>query len=61
MRWPSIAARLETRLLLRWRRQREWHKWWAWHPVRLNGTTVWLEGIERKRHDGHIATYWTHR
>lgn len=25
----------------------EWHKWFAWHPVRLLGATVWLERIYR--------------
>ena len=29
-----------------------WHRWFAWHPVCLNGTDgayVWLEFVERKR------------
>lgn len=28
---------------------RDWHPWFAWYPVRLGSTTVWLETIERKR------------
>lgn len=33
-------------------RQRRWHKWFAWHPVRLESdgrsTKVWLEVVGRK-------------
>lgn len=28
---------------------RDWHPWFAWHPVKLGSTTVWLETVERKR------------
>jgi hypothetical protein len=26
-----------------------WHKWFAWHPVNVGGTMVWLETIYRKQ------------
>lgn len=26
----------------------QWHRWFAWHPVRLNGECVWLETVERR-------------
>ena len=34
----------------------EWHRWFAWRPVRVNPTKqmVWLEWVERKAH------YWKH-
>jgi hypothetical protein len=32
------------------RREFEWHRWFAWYPVRISGTTdaVWLEYVERR-------------
>jgi hypothetical protein len=38
-----------------------WHKWFAWHPVRLGSHDCrWLETLERKGefHCGFGATYW---
>jgi hypothetical protein len=26
-----------------------WRRWFAWHPVLIDNSTVWLEIIERKR------------
>jgi hypothetical protein len=26
----------------------QWHKWFAWHPVNIKGTWVWLERVYRK-------------
>ena len=44
----------------------EWHRWFAWHPVRLQaspvmvgGKLVWLRQIER-RLVGHNRTYIPH-
>lgn len=25
-----------------------WHRWFAWHPVTIDNTRVWLEWIERQ-------------
>lgn len=25
-----------------------WHKWYAWHPVKIFGTWYWLEYVQRK-------------
>ena len=25
-----------------------WHDWFAWHPVRCQGETAWLENIQRR-------------
>jgi hypothetical protein len=30
-------------------RRKEWHRWFAWHPVIIDNVTVWFEMIERKR------------
>lgn len=32
-------------------RQKEWHDWFAWHPVRIHNEIVWLEIVERRRTD----------
>lgn len=38
----------------------EWHNWFAWRPVRLlDGRTVWLETIQRKRRAySPYNSYW---
>lgn len=36
---------------MRWKPKppnRDWHRWFAWRPVKLGSTWVWLEVIERK-------------
>jgi hypothetical protein len=45
----------------------QWHRWYAWHPVRYDGTTtwVWLEYVERKSvrehdYDGDYI-WWEYR
>lgn len=45
--------------------QLEWHKWFAWYPVEINGTWVWLENLERRliveksmKFGKHIAGSW---
>lgn len=25
----------------------QWHPWFAWHPVRVDGAWTWLETVER--------------
>jgi len=27
----------------------DWHRWFAWRPVDVDGSWVWLEFVERKR------------
>lgn len=42
---PTLAERKR----LRWERKEEWHKWFAWYPVRVGpDLCVWLETLERK-------------
>lgn len=34
---------------VRTERKKQWHNWFAWHPVRLNANEViWLETVRRK-------------
>lgn len=28
----------------------EWHIWFAWYPVKVGSTRVWLEKVRRKRY-----------
>lgn len=43
---------------------KEWHRWFAWYPVKLkNNQRVWLEYVERKL-DGYTIDYiacWSYR
>ncbi|MDR7037382.1 hypothetical protein J2X36_002129 [Methylobacterium sp. BE186] len=32
----------------RYERLTNWHRWFAWRPVSLDGETIWLETVERK-------------
>jgi hypothetical protein len=36
----------------------EWHRWFAWHPVKAGGGLVWLEWIERRRCYAVIDEWW---
>jgi hypothetical protein len=41
----------------KWKNSFEWHRWFAWHPVSINGDEiVWLIWVERKRE----ITWWEH-
>jgi hypothetical protein len=35
----------------------QWHQWFAWHPVTIDGTTYWLEHVYRR---GRIELAWNH-
>jgi len=38
-------------------RLKEWHKWFAWYPVRISDTTkVWFEVIDRRLVDIRLIT-----
>lgn len=52
----------------RFRAKERWHKWFAWHPVRvptkgkMSGMTmVWFETIERKGSYYYDAWSWNYR
>lgn len=64
MRWFSLIARMSDRRAVRHKQVLSWHKWFAWHPVRINRTSVWLEMIERKADgwdDYNSRHIWTYR
>lgn len=37
---------------MRWRVNQDdsgvWHRWFAWHPVNIDGDRVWLETVMRR-------------
>lgn len=39
----------------------EWHKWWAWHPVRVEGYTIVWETIYRKGSRGYGGITWEYK
>jgi hypothetical protein len=47
-------------------KKREWHKWFAWHPITLinpdTGThvTFWLGSVWRIRINGYYFPYWAY-
>jgi hypothetical protein len=57
MRWEAKAAQR------RW----EWHRWFAWHPVRIpqnryeSGHWVWWEPMERKYKSSWGGGEWHYR
>ncbi len=44
-----------------WGRYGHWHRWFAWHPVCVNGQLVWLEAVDRRRREGQVDDYWEYR
>ena len=46
--------------------KREWHKWFAWYPVRLISpdtgahVTFWLQSVWRVRVNGTYFSYWVY-
>lgn len=39
MRWQAKRS-------LNW--HRDWHRWFAWYPVRVGDQWIWWEHVERK-------------
>lgn len=44
MRWITKEARLQKY----YGSIREWRLWFAWTPIRIGSTWVWLENVERR-------------
>jgi hypothetical protein len=38
-----------------------WHDWFAWHPVVINHTWVWLETIRRRGYQFGYDWSWEHK
>lgn len=47
---PSWAERHVAKL--------DWHRWFAWHPVRIDSRWHWLEWIERKGTVWEVTSTW---
>lgn len=48
---PPLTQRLIDRVSDWEHRRREWHRWFAWRPVRMtwiDGEVRWLEYVERR-------------
>lgn len=59
MKWDCGETRAE-----RYERLSEWHRWFAWYPVRVGSHDCrWLEYVERRASLDWAARviYWHHR
>ena len=36
----------------------KWHRWFAWHPVRVRDEIVWLETVWRREVCTSWDSYW---
>jgi hypothetical protein len=38
----------------------QWHRWFAWYPVRIGDERVWLEFVERRITEGGLFddSFW---
>lgn len=44
------------------RNKAEWHRWFAWHPVKINNALVWLRWVERRQAAiGEFGDEWERR
>jgi hypothetical protein len=52
MRWQSRPSN-----------KREWHRWFAWHPIKIDHQWVWLETVHRKwmMNPGDYCPTWHYR
>lgn len=39
----------------------QWHRWFAWYPVRIGSEIYWLETVERRRDWHYDGGFWLHR
>lgn len=49
--------------LMRWKYkdQREWHPYFAWWPMVIDGEVIWLEYIETRLEWSNIVDKWDYR
>ena len=38
-----------------------WERWYAWHPVSMDGYIVWFSYVERKLERLWFDVYWAYR
>jgi hypothetical protein len=52
--------RTKEERMLRHEARKQWHEWFAWHPIFIEHELVWLETVERKRcYPEHVSLYIT--
>jgi len=63
MRWITGLSYRE-REIMSIRKKNAWHRWFAWHPVKIDNQTVWLEMVERSSRVSGMyesgCVYFTH-
>lgn len=37
---------------LKWRDKELWYRWFAWHPVVMSNSIIWLQYVERRWNPG---------
>jgi hypothetical protein len=61
----EVAAQLKARRKARLPRKiydpLQWHRWFAWHPVKIDHKYVWLEYVHRKLSGFTYADDWEYR
>lgn len=52
---PTARERFEASI--------QWRSWFAWPPVRIDGTREcrWLERVERRASYDYVGTYYSYR
>jgi hypothetical protein len=57
MTWRTLSKDYKKKKqVLLYEQKRQWHKWWAWHPVKVKKTSdynqwVWFEPVYRRAAD----------
>jgi hypothetical protein len=57
MTWSIVSEEAKRKKkILQYEQKRQWHKWWAWHPVSIKKTEdyeqwVWFEPVYRRAND----------
>ena len=44
MKWKAGSLRYDEFF----QKARIWHRWFVWHPVKINNHMIWLETVERR-------------
>jgi hypothetical protein len=57
MRWKSLSYERRQRRSAWIIARMEWHDWFAWRPVLIEGQTVWLETVQRRM----LSDWWKYR
>ena len=35
-------------MLIKLKNKTQWHRWFAWYPIRIEGKLIWLRFVERQ-------------